>query len=233
MTQTSLPPDAADAPMIRVVIVASYPAIRAGLHALLAGAGGFCVADEIPASGDLGARMASLRPDVVLLDSIGGESGSGDVSLATLLPLLSNRIALVVLGENPGDELPLLMGAELPGFGYLLRESDGAQIAQAIRAAHTGLVVLDRSVSVAIPGGIVEASRGTAYQKLPGETLTPRELEVLQLMAGGFPNKTIAFKLGISLHTAKFHVAQILGKLSATSRTEAVTLGARRGLILL
>ncbi len=64
-------------------------------------------------------------------------------------------------------------------------------------------------------------------------TLTARELEVLRMMAEGAANKTIAWKLGISDHTVKFHVASILGKLNAASRTEAVTIGVRKGLILL
>ena len=67
----------------------------------------------------------------------------------------------------------------------------------------------------------------------PAESLTARERQVLQMLAGGLGNKEIAARLKISEHTAKFHVASILGKLSAASRTEAVAIGLRRGLILL
>ena len=66
-----------------------------------------------------------------------------------------------------------------------------------------------------------------------GEPLTPRERDVLQLMAEGLPNKLIAARLSISEHTAKFHVSAIMTKLGAASRTEAVTIGARRGLLIL
>ena len=66
-----------------------------------------------------------------------------------------------------------------------------------------------------------------------GEPLTPRERDVLQLMAKGLPNKLIAVRLSISQHTAKFHVSAIMTKLGAASRTEAVTIGARRGLLIL
>ena len=66
-----------------------------------------------------------------------------------------------------------------------------------------------------------------------GEALTPRELEVFAMLAEGAGNKAIAWKLGISEHTVKFHVASIMSKLSATSRTEAVAIGIRRGLIML
>jgi DNA-binding NarL/FixJ family response regulator len=65
------------------------------------------------------------------------------------------------------------------------------------------------------------------------EALTPRELEVFAMLAEGVGNKTIAWKLGISEHTVKFHVASIMSKLHATSRTEAVAIGIRRGLIML
>jgi DNA-binding CsgD family transcriptional regulator len=67
----------------------------------------------------------------------------------------------------------------------------------------------------------------------PAQPLTPREIEVLGMLAEGLGNKTIARRLGISEHTVKFHVGSILAKLDASSRTEAVTLGARRGLIML
>jgi DNA-binding NarL/FixJ family response regulator len=67
----------------------------------------------------------------------------------------------------------------------------------------------------------------------PATPLTSREREVLRMLADGAANKTIAWKLGISEHTVKFHVAQILAKLNAGTRTEAVTLGIRQGLILL
>jgi DNA-binding CsgD family transcriptional regulator len=67
----------------------------------------------------------------------------------------------------------------------------------------------------------------------PTQPLTPREIEVLGMLAEGLGNKTIARRLGISEHTVKFHVGSILAKLDASSRTEAVTLGARRGLIML
>jgi DNA-binding CsgD family transcriptional regulator len=76
------------------------------------------------------------------------------------------------------------------------------------------------------PGPVDAADTGTA-------PLTPRELEVLRMMADGAANKEIAWKLAISEHTVKFHVASVMGKLNASSRTEAVTRGLRRGLILM
>lgn len=101
-------------------------------------------------------------------------------------------------------------------------------LALALEAAASGLLVLD-------PGESAAVSAVRSFETSPAlpEPLTPREKEVLQLLAAGLGNKEIAARLHISEHTAKFHVASILGKLSASSRTEAVAIGLRRGLILL
>jgi DNA-binding NarL/FixJ family response regulator len=100
-----------------------------------------------------------------------------------------------------------------------------------VRAVASGLVVADP----ALAGRLMAAdSAGTIASAAPaGEDLTPRERQVLELIALGLPNKTIARRLGISEHTAKFHVAAVMAKLGAASRTEAVRLAARRGLVAL
>jgi DNA-binding NarL/FixJ family response regulator len=114
--------------------------------------------------------------------------------------------------------------------GILPADITAAQLTSAVSAVAKGLLVLQ-------PGELALASAST--QSRNGETaelfepLTPREKEVLQMLASGLGNKQIAAHLKISDHTAKFHVASILGKLGASSRTEAVSLGLRRGLILL
>jgi len=234
-----------DIEVTRVLIVAGYASVRAGLHALLAGAEGVRVLGEAgtTAGGDTLARLLrDIRPDVVLLDAADGGTLSGVLS-ALVAPVGTRAVrddipALVVLGDVPSEELPRLQGArDLPGWAYLLREADGPQIVGAVRAAAEGLVVLDRSLAARAGAGATigggHALNSPVPSDIPGETLTAREIEVLQLMAEGLPNKIIATRLGISLHTAKFHVAQILGKLNATSRTEAVTLGARRGYVTL
>jgi DNA-binding NarL/FixJ family response regulator len=107
-------------------------------------------------------------------------------------------------------------------------DASASEILAAIEAAAAGLAVVD----VRDLEGLLAASVPQAAEE--GATpLTARELEVLRMLAEGAANKTIAWKLGISEHTVKFHVAQILGKLGAGTRTEAVTVGIRKGLILL
>jgi DNA-binding NarL/FixJ family response regulator len=209
----------------RTLIVASYAPVRAGLAALLHTQDSLCLQGEAPdADGSLSRLLPDLAPDAVLLDITQG----GDRSLARVLDTVlaaDDPPALVVLGDDPNRDLPALMGASsLPGFGYLLAEgAEGIQIAAALNAAASGHIVLDRVLRIAVQTPPINCI----------DSLTPRETEVLQLMAQGLPNKQIATRLGISLHTAKFHVAQILGKFSADSRTEAVTIGARRGFVVL
>jgi DNA-binding NarL/FixJ family response regulator len=104
------------------------------------------------------------------------------------------------------------------------------QLAAALQAAAAGLVVVHPTeIPAAFP---VATPASQPLAELP-EPLTRREREVLQMLAAGLANKEIAARLNISDHTAKFHVAAILGKLGASTRTEAVALGIRRGLVLL
>jgi NarL family two-component system response regulator YdfI len=101
----------------------------------------------------------------------------------------------------------------------------------AVQAAASGLTVL--TVDTSAPLLPYLSGIGRADSANQGEALTPREVEVLSMLAEGAGNKIIARRMGISEHTVKFHVGSIMGKLNAASRTEAVTVGIRRGLILL
>ena len=139
-------------------------------------------------------------------------------------------VAVVLLGPAPDDPRVLARLAPRP-WGYLPREVEAAELATAVRTVHAGLSVIHPALAqgLFLPGVSVRAApAGDGV-----EELTPRELEVLALLAEGIPNKTIARRLGISDHTVKFHVGSVLSKLDAASRTEAVRIGARRGLIAL
>ncbi len=223
-------------PAVAVVLVAAYPSDRAGLHALLQPDA--LVLDEAASGAELGELLTRLRPDVVVLDTTGEEGTAVSQTLGGLVAAgRSSEIGLLVLGGAPTHDLPVLASYEgLPGWGYLLKDDMGAaQLVGAVRSVAQGLVVLDRSLATYLVPSVPEVGepKRIPVPTLPGETLTPREIEVLQQMAEGLANKQIGNKLGISLHTVKFHVAQILGKLGAVSRTEAVTTGARRGYVLL
>jgi two-component system, NarL family, response regulator YdfI len=112
----------------------------------------------------------------------------------------------------------------------------GEEIIAAVEAALAGLVVLPREALevLAETSAMPEANTDAVGDHEPlTETLTPRERQILDLLAEGLGNKEIAWQLQISEHTVKFHVSSILGKLGASTRTEAVTQGLRRGLIMI
>ncbi|MGE5645525.1 MAG: response regulator transcription factor [Acidobacteriota bacterium] len=143
-------------------------------------------------------------------------------------PVLETSAPTVILTETRDPEWTrdaLRLGAR----AVLPRDASQEEIVAAVEAAAAGLVALDPASLDALAGAAPRA----ALAADPVEPLTPREIEVLRMLAEGEGNKTIAWKLGISDHTVKFHVASIMAKLRASSRTEAVTIGIRRGLILL
>jgi two-component system, NarL family, response regulator YdfI len=195
--------------VIRVFVVAESAVARAGIESLVRSNGQF----EIVGSSADPAAAVELQPDVIVFD--GSE------------PLPDSSAPAVILSGDRDPEWArdaLRLGAR----AILPRDASREEILAAIEAVAAGLVALDpRSV---------EALLGTAARSLPAEAvepLTPRETEVLQMLAEGEGNKSIAWKLGISEHTVKFHVASIMAKLHAGTRTEAATIGIRRGLVLL
>ena len=140
---------------------------------------------------------------------------------------LTREAAVVVLLDQSA---PVWAGQAVQAGvrGVLSTDADGEQLALAIEAAAGGLFVLHPNEVRA-----ERSSRARAVTLELAESLTARERQVLQMLAAGLGNKEIAARLKISEHTVKFHVASILGKLNASSRTEAVAIGLRRGLILL
>jgi DNA-binding NarL/FixJ family response regulator len=137
---------------------------------------------------------------------------------------------IVLLGETETDEA---LEAVLAGARAILpRRAGRGAIVAAIEAAANGLTVLPRHLLETLLD--TRSPEAPLLNNLAGETLlTPREIEVLTAMADGASNKAIARRLGISFHTAKFHVAAILAKLDADSRTEAVARAAHLGLVML
>jgi len=139
---------------------------------------------------------------------------------AMALDELTPAPAIVLLGDAEWSSEALRVGVR----AILAADAPGTEILAAIEAAAAGLAAIDpRDLESLLP----------ASSPVVAGPLTARELEVLRMLAEGAANKNIAWKLAISEHTVKFHVAQILGKLNAGTRTEAVTLGIRKGLILL
>lgn len=143
-----------------------------------------------------------------------------------------DRTAFVVLVDGADEENSL--DALYAGARAILpRSAECDQIVVAIKAVTTGLAILPRELLPTLLNGASLADRSLDSNDSGHARLTPRELEVLAAMADGASNKAIARRLGISYHTAKFHVAAILAKLDADSRTEAVTRAAQLGLVML
>jgi len=212
--------------VIRVFIVAASPLSRASLQSLLR-ARRVEVVGSGPSLESLWDQPPDVEVDIVLVDASGDHSEEMIGSLRQ--SQLSSEAAVVVLSDRfePGrlaEALRAGVRAILPG------DMSPDQIVAGLEAAAAGLIVLHPAEFDAMFPAAEPASSPLAELIEP---LTPRESEVLQMLASGLANKEIATRLAISEHTVKFHVASILGKLGAASRTEAVTLGIRRGLVLL
>ena len=208
--------------MIRILIKASSPVVKAGLESLLRSYPELRVIDE--ASDELHSSEGLLtdsQPDVVLAQADSGESAAEALDSST------SGVPLVLLVADPAA---ISADAFQHGVRAVLRSNlTGSQIAAAIEAVAAGLGVFD-------PGAIeafapLHALNGPP-ERLP-EPLTAREIEVLRAMAEGLANKEIAARFGVSENTIKFHVASVMGKLGAGSRTEAVMLGIRHGIVLI
>jgi two-component system, NarL family, response regulator YdfI len=212
--------------VIRVFIVAASPLARAGLENLLA-ARDISVAASSATLDALAEMLSDAAPDVVLINT------SGEPFEAALESIVASGLASDVSVITLGDGLTAATSAEALRVGIraaLPGDISPDQLVAALQAVAGGLLVLHPSqVREGLPASVAPSR---ALDEL-AEALTRRELEVLQMLASGRSNKEIATRLNISDHTVKFHVASILGKLGASTRTEAVSLGIRRGLVLL
>ncbi len=212
--------------MIRVFIVAASPLIRGGLQSLLADSR-FEIVGSAADLESISGQLIDVEPDVVLVEA------AADAQEELLNALedaeVAHEYAVVVLSEQP--KTAWLSNALRAGVRAVLpRDATPEQLRAALEAAVAGLVVVHPSeVSAVLPA---PAASSSPVRELP-EPLTPREREVLQMISAGLGNKEIAGRLSISEHTVKFHVASILGKLGASTRTEAVSIGIRHGLVLL
>ena len=211
--------------MIRTFIVAASPLVRAGLENILA-AQRVEVVGAVSSLELLADRLAEGEADVVLVDASGDQFETVLGSIDQLE--LGSEVAVVLLADRPAPGW--VAEAVRAGIGAILPTgASPEQLVVAMQAAVAGLIVMHRGEADSnFPGAL--ASRPLAELLEP---LTRREREVLQMLASGLGNKEIATRLTISEHTVKFHVASILGKLGAASRTEAVALGIRHGLVLL
>jgi two-component system, NarL family, response regulator YdfI len=211
----------------QVLIVASSAIVRAGLEALLALNPALVMVGSAPDMASLMQQVEDQQPDVVLLEL----EAYDDDTLSNLLALSASPrppACVLLTDDAPGTWVAEALRAGMRAI--LPRRASASEIVAAVEAVAAGLVVLHHDTADALLPAISSPTRD--LPAVPQQALTPREIEVLGMLAEGLGNKTIAWRLGISEHTVKFHVGSILAKLNASSRTEAVTLGIRQGLIL-
>ncbi|HZH03167.1 MAG TPA: response regulator transcription factor [Myxococcaceae bacterium] len=202
----------------RVLLVGSDPLARGGLAAVVAERAELTLVGQRGLTDDLAGVDEALQPDVVIWD-LGTDSAP---SLERLRDSHPDGPVLALVSQESAAREALAAGAR----GALFRSAPSARLGAAVRALAQDLVVVDEGLLSALQPSRSEPGSGP-------DVLTSREHQVVQLLASGLSNKEIATRLGISEHTAKFHVNAILSKLGAQSRTEAVVRAARLGLVAL
>jgi DNA-binding NarL/FixJ family response regulator len=207
----------------RVLLVASSPAVRAGLAALLSGHSGLTVLESGTTPGRVGSSLDLVEADVMV---VALEPGEDPPLPLRALPDTAARLPnVVLLGDEPTSgwaTRALRNGAQ----GALPRTATADQILAAVMAVAAGLTVRE-----APDGNTLQTRALLPNQAHPA--LTGREVEILGLLAEGLGNKTIAARLGISEHTVKTHVTSVFAKLGVSTRAEAVANAIRLGLIML
>lgn len=223
--------------LIRVLVVAHSVVMQAGLEALLATDPTLEVVGSLADIRHLQSQVEHLQPDVVLLEWQESDlewivALSGEVTGEELPTTTGPGVVLLLEDWQPATIADLLRSGV---HGILPDETTASEIIGALQAVALGLTVLHPDIATSLRLFLPPASptNTDAINGISTTSLTPREIEVLQMLAEGLGNKAIARRLTISEHTVKFHIGSIFSKLNASSRTEAVILGARQGLILL
>src|SRR6266849_8606901 len=204
---------------IRIAVAATSAVRRAGLESIIRSQAEFHLAGSFGAVASLVSFARSTELDVIVIDTD---------SIRDLLPEPTSDAAIVLLTEvTEARSISRLLRSGVRAI--LSRESDPDDVLSAIYTAYDGLALLSRPIAESLAA--VYSDQSPEVEDELSEEITSRETEVLRMLAEGLVNKEIAARLGISEHTVKFHISSILDKLDASTRTEAVTLGIRRGLI--
>ena len=209
---------------LRLLIVAADPLARAGLATYFDDQPGLRIVGQIGVATMVPAEIDLYEPDVILWDL--GWDSEESLDLLVELELAGGEGGPAVVALVPDEEpAPVAWSAGVRGLLY--REVSGERLLAAVQAVYWGLTAIEPELM-----GLL-APAGSLAEPFLAEDLTPRELEVLHLLAEGLSNKAVAQRLDISDHTVKFHVNAIMSKLGAQSRTAAVVQATRLGLIVL
>ncbi len=206
---------------IRVYVVDDHPMVRHGLAAMLASESDVhCVGDA--GNGPEAVRAApTLKPDVVLMD-LAMPHMDGVATMTALRPLLPQTRFVVLAGTLPPADVRRAVAAG--ALGFVLKNATTHELVKVIRAAHRGQATM-------APASSAGSATSDDTPSALGSDLTQRERELLALMARGLSNQEIAQQLAIAMPTVKFHVTNILAKLHADNRTEAVLAALRQRIV--
>lgn len=207
---------------IGILVADDHPVVRDGLVAVLSTQPDFEVVGEAGSGVDVVKMYNMLRPDIVLMDLEMPEM-DGVSALATVRE--SDPDARVIIFTAFDTDERILDAVRAGAAGYLLKGAPRDEVFRAVRTVHAGGSLLEPIVASKLMQQISREQGDAA------EPLTPREREVIGMLAQGLQNKEIALELSISERTVKFHVSSILAKLGAGNRTEAVALAAQKGLV--
>ena len=213
---------------IRVLIVDDHAVVREGLRTFLQLQDGMEVVGEAAGGEEAVERAVALAPDVILMDLVmPGLDGVGAMRvLRERAP--SSRVIVLTSFLDDGRLMPAI---ESGAAGYLLKDVEPAELARAVRGACAGEAVIDPTVAARLLRRLGEGAPAAVSVGDEPLQLTRRERQVLELIAGGYSNKRIAFELGIAEKTVKTHVGHLLAKLGVADRTQAALLAVRRGLV--
>ena len=207
-----------DAGKIRVLCVDDHPVVRDGISAIINLQPDMMLAGAAATGGEALERFFELRPDVALVDLRLPDMSGFD--LIKKIRDKSPNARIIVLSSHEGDA-DIQRALEAGAQGYVAKGIVREELLATIRSVHAG--------KRRLPAAVAQ----TLAEHMADEPISPRELEVLSLMAAGKRNKEIASELSIAEDTVKMHVRNILSKLQVNDRTEAVTIALRRGIIRL
>ena len=212
---------------IRVLIVDDHPVVRYGVKHVLETDPAILVVGELECVRGIAEKLPEMQPDVVLLDL-----ELGDIRGVEGLRMLRDAAPdlRVIVYTTHDDENSIIEAAELGIDGYLLKGSPKEEILGAVRSVGGGGTAIEPAVAAKLMQHMNKRSNRAAEPEI---RFSNREIEVLELLAGGKTNRDIGKALFISESTVKFHVHAILNKLNATNRTEAVSLAVQLGVVSL
>ena len=206
---------------IRLMVVDDHRVVRSGVKALIATEEGLEVVGEATDGREAVTKATALEPDLVLMDLVMPEMDG--VEATRRITEERSDLEILIL-TSFSEEERIIQAIKAGASGYLIKDASPDELVGAIRDTYRGESTLDPKVA----GTVLRSMQKEKDQ--PGEELTEREIEVLELIAEGLPNDDIATELYISERTVRSHVSNILGKLNLENRTQAALYAVRKGI---